>query len=194
MPSGLGFALNEEGELRTSFGRRAPVIAEQIGGKFRSGMRDAFIAEAAMENGLTLVTCDGKLAEVARSFGAEVEEIRPKTRSRFRPTTRTFHHRPVESSVKPGAAGPGRDPQRGDAAAKSRRTDRGWPCRKLRGNSPPRYHFLRPNSQGYATERSALTESTGRKVQARLRRLNSCSPSLLHRPALGDRSPSNPLR
>lgn len=69
-----GFALTDEDYPRP-VGRIMPHIAAALGSRIETQFRDALIAEAALQSGLTLVTADRKLARVARSFGAPVEEI-----------------------------------------------------------------------------------------------------------------------
>ena len=62
-----------------SRGRLVPLIARRLPAnrkKPQNPMRDAFIAEAALLNELTLVTADKKLAARARKFGVQVELIR----------------------------------------------------------------------------------------------------------------------
>ena len=61
-----------------SFGNYAPAIADNLPPNKRrpaNPLRDGFIAEAALINGMTLVTADQHLAAAARSFGVMVEEI-----------------------------------------------------------------------------------------------------------------------
>jgi predicted nucleic acid-binding protein len=52
-----------------------PYIAAALGSNIEKQFRDALIADAALTGDLTLVTADRKLARVARSFDASVEEI-----------------------------------------------------------------------------------------------------------------------
>jgi predicted nucleic acid-binding protein len=52
-----------------------PHIAGSLGSRIEKQYPDALIAEASLAGNLTLVTADRKLAKVARSFGAHVEEI-----------------------------------------------------------------------------------------------------------------------
>jgi hypothetical protein len=56
-------------------GRMMPYIAAALGSHVEKQFRDALIAEATLVSELTLVTADRKLAKVAGSFGARVEEI-----------------------------------------------------------------------------------------------------------------------
>jgi hypothetical protein len=61
-----------------SFGRLVPVIAGALPPNRKrpqNPLRDGFIAEAALLNGLTLVTADTYLAPVARALGVPVEFI-----------------------------------------------------------------------------------------------------------------------
>ena len=61
-----------------SFGNYVSVIAAELPfNKHRPAnpLRDGFIAETALLNGMTLVTADRRLAAVARFFGVVVEEI-----------------------------------------------------------------------------------------------------------------------
>jgi predicted nucleic acid-binding protein len=53
-----------------------PLITRAIGRNFRKHWHDGFIAQAAIQYGLTLVTADRKLARAAQAFGATVEFIR----------------------------------------------------------------------------------------------------------------------
>lgn len=65
-------------DMSLSFGRFVPVIARGLPPnrkKPHNPLRDAFIAEAALLNGLTLVTADGTLARNAKMFGVRVELI-----------------------------------------------------------------------------------------------------------------------
>jgi predicted nucleic acid-binding protein len=61
-----------------SFGNFVPAIAADLPRNDRrpeNPLRDGFIAEAALLNGMTLVTADHRLATTARAFGAQAEEI-----------------------------------------------------------------------------------------------------------------------
>jgi predicted nucleic acid-binding protein len=70
---GAGAALGHHQPLR--LGRIFPLITRAIGSSFRRHWRDGFIAQVAIQYGLTLVTADRKLARAAREFGATVEFI-----------------------------------------------------------------------------------------------------------------------
>lgn len=66
------------GAFPLSFGNYVPVIADGLPPNKRrpeNRLRDGFIAESALLNGMTLVTADQRLAAAARTFGALVEEI-----------------------------------------------------------------------------------------------------------------------
>ncbi len=61
-----------------SFGNCVPAIASDLPANKRrpvNPLRDGFIAEAALFNRMTLVTADRRLAEIARTFGTDVEHI-----------------------------------------------------------------------------------------------------------------------
>jgi predicted nucleic acid-binding protein len=61
-----------------SFGNYVLAIASELPANKKrpaNPLRDGFIAEAALLNGMTLVTADGRLAEIARAFGTNVEHI-----------------------------------------------------------------------------------------------------------------------
>lgn len=60
-----------------SVGRSFPLILRSIGSSHRQHWRDAFIVQAAMMNGLTLVTADKDQAKGARRCGLTVEFIEP---------------------------------------------------------------------------------------------------------------------
>jgi hypothetical protein len=66
-----------------SLGRLVPVIARGLPPnqkKPQNPLRDAFLAEAALLNGLILVTADKDLAARARTFGVHVELISQRLR------------------------------------------------------------------------------------------------------------------
>ena len=56
-------------------GRAFPFIMRSIGRNHRRHWKDAFIVQAAMMNGLILVTADRKQARAARQFGVSVDFI-----------------------------------------------------------------------------------------------------------------------
>lgn len=58
-----------------SLGRMFPLVTATIGRNFRKHWHDGFIAQAAIQHSLTLVTSDKKLAVAARAFGVSVEFI-----------------------------------------------------------------------------------------------------------------------
>lgn len=61
-----------------SFGRIVPVVAHALPANRKrpaNPLRDGFIAETALLNGMTLVTADTRLASAARTLGVNVEII-----------------------------------------------------------------------------------------------------------------------
>ena len=61
-----------------SFGNYVLTIARHLPankGRPKNPLRDGFIGEAALLNGMTLVTADRRLAEIARAVGTAVEHI-----------------------------------------------------------------------------------------------------------------------
>lgn len=70
-----GFGEPDNARLPLSIGRPFPLILRAIGISHRQHWRDAFIVQAALMNGLTLVTADRKQAKAARGFGVPVEYI-----------------------------------------------------------------------------------------------------------------------
>jgi predicted nucleic acid-binding protein len=63
-----------------SFGRFVTLIAGRLPANRKrpwNPLRDAFIAEAALLNSMTLVTADGRLNDAAAMFGLQVEIIVP---------------------------------------------------------------------------------------------------------------------
>jgi predicted nucleic acid-binding protein len=70
------FSLPDEDYPRP-IGRVMPHIAAAMGGaRVEKHHADAPIAETALNTNLTLVTADGRLTRIGRSFGVPVEEIR----------------------------------------------------------------------------------------------------------------------
>jgi predicted nucleic acid-binding protein len=67
-----------DADIPLSFGRFVPLIAQGLSSNRKrpeNPLRDAFIAEAALLNGLTLVTADCNLARNAEVWGVRVELI-----------------------------------------------------------------------------------------------------------------------
>ena len=61
-----------------SFGNYVLPIASSLSANKRrpeNPLRDGFIAETALLNGMTLVTADEQLTEIARAFGTNVEHV-----------------------------------------------------------------------------------------------------------------------
>jgi rRNA-processing protein FCF1 len=70
-----GYGPPDDAPLPLSIGRPFPLILRAIGVSYQQHWRDAFIVQAAMMNGLTLVTADRKQARAASEFGVPVEYI-----------------------------------------------------------------------------------------------------------------------
>ena len=70
-----GFGEPDNAPLPLAIGRPFPLILRAIGISLQQHWRDAFIVQAALTNGLTLVTADRKQAKAARGFGVPVEYI-----------------------------------------------------------------------------------------------------------------------
>jgi predicted nucleic acid-binding protein len=70
-----GFGEPDHAPLPLAIGRPFPLILRALGVSHRQHWRDAFIVQAALINGLTLVTADRKQAKAARGFGVPVEYI-----------------------------------------------------------------------------------------------------------------------
>jgi predicted nucleic acid-binding protein len=70
-----GYGERYDAPLPLSIGRPFPLILRAIGTSHRQHWRDAFIVQAAMMNGLTLVTADRKQARAAHGFHVPVEYI-----------------------------------------------------------------------------------------------------------------------
>ena len=70
-----GYGQPYNAPLPLPIGRPFPLILRAIGISHRQHWRDAFIVQAAMMNGLTLVTADRKQARAACEFGVPVEYI-----------------------------------------------------------------------------------------------------------------------
>ena len=70
-----GFGEPDHAPLPLAIGRPFPLILRAMGISHRQHWRDAFIVQAALMNGLTLVTADRKQARAARGFGVPVEYI-----------------------------------------------------------------------------------------------------------------------